>query len=66
MELAKVPYADYLLKSDRYEDALKAYKSAGRYDISMKMTKDMAKNCLEEKRYHDASQYLWNLAIDCL
>ncbi|CAD8208598.1 unnamed protein product [Paramecium pentaurelia] len=66
LEIAKVPYADYLLLNDRYEDALKAYKSAGRFDITMKMTKDMAKNCIEEQRYHDASQYLWNLAIDCL
>lgn len=48
LEIAKVPYANYLLLSDRYEDALKAYKSAGRFDISMKMTKDMAKNCIEE------------------
>lgn len=43
LELAKVPYADYLLKSDRYEEALKAYKSAGRFDVTMKMTKDMCK-----------------------
>ncbi|CAD8070453.1 unnamed protein product [Paramecium primaurelia] len=66
LEIVKVPYANHLLQNDRYEDALKAYKSAGRYDITMKMTKDMAKNCIEEQRYHDASQYLWNLAIDCL
>lgn len=48
LEIVKVPYANHLLQNDRYEDALKAYKSAGRYDITMKMTKDMAKNCIEE------------------
>jgi len=48
LKLPKFHFADYLLRSDRYEEALKAYKSAGRFDISMKMTKDMAKNCIEE------------------
>lgn len=66
LELAKVPYADYLLKQDRYEEALRAYKSAGRYDISIKMTKEMARNCLDERRYRDASLYIWNTSVDCI
>ena len=53
--IAKLPYAEYLLRSDRYEDSLRAYKAAGRYDITTKMMKEMSANCVEEHRFEDAS-----------
>jgi pentatricopeptide repeat protein len=30
MEMIKLPYAEYLCKNDRYEDALKVYKNMNR------------------------------------
>lgn len=39
LEIAKLPYAEWLLKQDRYEEALKAFKSVGRYDLTTKMLK---------------------------
>jgi intraflagellar transport protein 122 len=57
--MAKLPYAEYLLKNDRYSDALRAFKGAGRYDLTTKMMKEMSSNCVEERRFEDASQYFW-------
>ena len=66
LELAKLPYAEYLLKNDRYEEALKAYKSACRFDLTTKMMIEISDNCVNEKRFEDASHYFWELAIDAL
>ena len=66
LELAKLPYAEYLLKNDRYEEALRAYKSACRFDLTTKMMKEISNNCVNERRFEDASHYFWELAIDAL
>jgi intraflagellar transport protein 122 len=55
LEMAKLPYAEYLLKHDRYEEALRAFKAAGRYDLTTKMMKEMSANCVEEHRFEEAS-----------
>jgi len=34
MDMIKLPYAEYLCKNDRYEDALKVYKNMNRLDLS--------------------------------
>ncbi len=66
MEIAKLPYAEYLLKNDRYEEALRAFKSAGRFDLTTKMMKEISNNCVNERRFEEASHYFWELAIDSL
>ena len=63
LELAKLPYAEYiiilnfryLLRNDRYEEALRAFKAASRYDLTTKMMREMSANCVEEHRFEDAS-----------
>lgn len=37
MEMLRLPYAEYLCKIDRFEDALKVYKKMNRPDISHKI-----------------------------
>ena len=37
MDMIKLPYANYLCKNDRYEDAFKVYKKLGRIDLSNKI-----------------------------
>lgn len=59
MEKAKVPYAQYLMKNDRFEEALKAFKAAGRYDLTTKMMKELSANCVEERRFEDSATYFW-------
>ena len=39
MNIIKMPYAEYLCKNDRYEDALRVYKKLNRHDLSSKILK---------------------------
>ena len=55
MEILKVPYAEHLCKNDRYEDALKVYKSLNRPDLSQNMLKIMTDNSTKESRFKDTA-----------
>jgi intraflagellar transport protein 122 len=59
MEILKLPYAEYLCKNDRYEDALKVYKECNRLDLSQKMLNIMTSNAAKEARYKDAAKLFW-------
>ena len=49
--MIKLPYAEYLCKMDRYEDALKVYKKINRLDMSHKMLQIMTDNASKESRF---------------
>lgn len=66
MDLIKLPYAEFLCKSERYEDALKVYKSMNRLDLSQKMLKIMTTNAAKESRYKDAAKLFWQFACENL
>ena len=51
MDFIKLPYAEYLCKMDRYEDALKVYKRINRLDLSHKMLQIMTNNAALESRF---------------
>ena len=55
MDILKVPYAENLCKNDRYEEALKVYKSINRPDLSQNMLKIMTDNSAKESRFKDAA-----------
>ncbi len=42
MDILKLPYAQYLTKNDRYEEALKAFKQLGRHDLTTNMLKTLS------------------------
>lgn len=44
LEMAKLPYANFLMKNDRYEEALKVYKNLGRHDLTQKMLITLGNN----------------------
>lgn len=48
MEIIKLPYADWLSKMDRYDEALKVYKNIGRHDLTTNLLKNLTKNAVEE------------------
>lgn len=54
MLMLRLPYAEYLCKNDRYEDALKVYRKINRPDISLKILKQMSNNAVDECRYLQA------------
>ena len=61
-----LPFAEYLEKNDRFEDAQKHFKKANRPDLSMRLIEKLSKNALFETRFKDACGYFWNLAVENL
>lgn len=59
-----LPYAEWLVSQDRYEEAMDAYKKAGRRDLSRKVLEELTFNAVSESRFKDASYYYWMLSKD--
>lgn len=57
-----LPYAEWLVSQDRYEDAMQAYKKAGRKDLSRKVLEELTFNAVSETRFKDAAYYFWMLS----
>jgi len=57
-----LPYAEWLVSQDRYDDAMEAYKKAGRRDLSRKVLEELTFNAVSESRFKDASYYFWMLS----
>lgn len=64
LELAKLPYANYLLKNDKYEDAIRAFKKINRQDLTANLLKSLSSNAVGEKRFVDAARQYWSMAIE--
>mmetsp|Transcript_1551 Transcript_1551/g.3958 ORF Transcript_1551/g.3958 Transcript_1551/m.3958 type:complete len:1302 (-) Transcript_1551:205-4110(-) len=59
-----LPWAEWLLLNDRFDDALDAYKKAKRPDLSLQMVEKLTHNAVLERRYKDAATYFWRLAVE--
>jgi len=57
-----LPYAQWLIEQDRFDDAQDAFKQAGQPGQCRKLLQSLAHNAVLEHRYHDAGRYLWTLA----
>lgn len=57
-----LPYAEWLIMQDRCEDAIQAYKKAGRQDLARKVLEELTLNAVTESRFKDASYYYWLLS----
>jgi intraflagellar transport protein 122 len=44
--MAKIPYANYLLKNDKYEEALKAFRKINRPDLTHKIINSFSHNAV--------------------
>jgi intraflagellar transport protein 122 len=66
LEMVKLPYAEWLCRNDRYEEALRAFKNLDRHDLTTKMLHTLSKNSVTENRFNDAAYYYWVLATECL
>lgn len=57
-----LPYAEWLVSTDRYEDAMQAYRKAGRKDLARKVLEELTSNAVSETRFKDAAYYYWMLS----
>ena len=64
LELAKLPYANYLLRNDKYEDAIRAFKKINRQDLTANLLKSLSSNAVNEKRFIEAARQYWSMAIE--
>ena len=61
-----LPYAQWLIGQDRFEEAQAAFKQAGQASSSLELLRTLTHNAVLEHRYHDAGMNLWNLAKETL
>lgn len=66
LELAKIPYANYLLKSDKFQEALRAFRKINRPDLTHKIIDAFSKNAVNERRFLDAARQYWTMAAEQL
>mmetsp|Transcript_104276 Transcript_104276/g.185337 ORF Transcript_104276/g.185337 Transcript_104276/m.185337 type:complete len:1306 (+) Transcript_104276:111-4028(+) len=59
-----LPWAEWLAFNDRFDDALDAYKKAKRPDLSLQMIEKLTHNAVVERRFKDAANYFWRLAVE--
>lgn len=64
LESAKIPYANYLLKSDKFEEALRAFRKINRPDLTHKIIDAFSKNAVNERRFLDAARQYWTMAAE--
>lgn len=64
LELAKLPYANFLLKNDKYEDAIRAFKKINRQDLTANLLKSLSTNAVQQRRFVDAARQYWSMAIE--
>jgi len=61
-----LPWAEWLVRNDRFEEAKEAYAKAGRTDLALKMLKTLTGNSVQQKRYREAANRTWNLAVETM
>ncbi|RLN15216.1 hypothetical protein BBJ28_00011620 [Nothophytophthora sp. Chile5] len=57
-----VPYAQWLVTQDRFDDALDAYVRAQRPDQCSKLLHQLIDNAVSERRFRAAAHYYWRLS----
>ena len=64
--LLYVPYAEWLISKDKFEEAKEAYKEANNLQQGLKLMERLTNNAIDEKRFHDAASFFWKLALEHL
>ena len=64
--MVAIPYAQFLTKNDRFEEAIEAYKRANRPDLAQSILIQLSKNSATERRFKDCGHFYWLLAVESL
>mmetsp|Transcript_6897 Transcript_6897/g.6758 ORF Transcript_6897/g.6758 Transcript_6897/m.6758 type:complete len:513 (+) Transcript_6897:423-1961(+) len=64
--LLYLPYANWLISKDRFEEARDAYKKAGKSEVGLRLFEKLIENAYTERRFEDTSRYYWKLALEHL
>eukprot|EP00903_Cladosiphon_okamuranus_P013353 g12445.t1 len=59
-----LPYALWLRDKGRFDEALEAFRRAGRRDLSGAMTSQLILNAVAKTRFDDASYYYWRSSTE--
>mmetsp|Transcript_4715 Transcript_4715/g.3905 ORF Transcript_4715/g.3905 Transcript_4715/m.3905 type:complete len:101 (-) Transcript_4715:995-1297(-) len=65
-KLIHQPYAEWLEKNDRFEEAQKHFKLAKKPELSMRILEKLSKNCIIQQKFSDAGSFFFNLSIENL
>jgi intraflagellar transport protein 122 len=61
-----LPYAEWLSKKNRFDEASEYYKLAGRVDLAMEILHKLSEMAIVQDRFGEASQFHWILAKETL
>ncbi|CEM25386.1 unnamed protein product [Vitrella brassicaformis CCMP3155] len=59
-----LPWAEWLVTQDGFDEARAAYAQAGRRDLSLSLLHTLTTNAVTERRFKDAARYYWSLAVE--
>jgi intraflagellar transport protein 122 len=62
----QLPWAEWLVRHDRFEEAKEAYMKAGRRDLALHMLKTLIANSVDQKRFKDAAEGTLQLAVETI
>ena len=65
-QIMLIPYADWLSKKNRFDEASEYYKQAGRVDLAMQILRKLSEVSVVQERYREAGQFHWILAKENL
>ncbi|KAJ1434177.1 hypothetical protein B484DRAFT_394171 [Ochromonadaceae sp. CCMP2298] len=57
-----LPYAEWLVAQDRYDEAMQAFKKSKRIDLAKRVLEELTSNAVAESRFKDAAYYFWVLS----
>ncbi|KAL3679756.1 hypothetical protein R1sor_022712 [Riccia sorocarpa] len=64
--MVSLPYAEWLVQNDRFEEARVSYKQAGRPDLSEALLQKLTDSAVKERRFKAASHTCWTLAAEIM
>ena len=65
-QLMLLPYAEWLSKKNRFDEASEYYKQAGRVDLAMQILEKLSQLSVVQERFREAGQFHWILAKENL